>query len=50
MGMGGQVMTTHAHILDALRTMEERGVEPTMQDWEAMTELISEDKNEDDEN
>lgn len=35
-------MTTHAHILDALRTMEERGLEPTMEDWEAMASLLEE--------
>lgn len=38
-------MTTHAHILDALRTMEERGVEPTWEDFEAMAELLN-DENE----
>lgn len=35
-------MTPEQHILDALKTMEDRGVEPTMQDWEAIAELIAE--------
>lgn len=35
-------MTTHAHILDALKTMEERGVEPSFSDWEAIAELLEE--------
>lgn len=35
-------MTTHAHILDALRTTEERGLEPTMEDFEAIAELLEE--------
>lgn len=39
-------MTTHAHILDALRTMEERGVEPTWEDFEAMAELLNDEENE----
>ena len=37
-------MTPEQHILDALKTMEERGVEPTMQDWEAIAELIENDE------
>lgn len=37
-------MTTHEHILDALKTMGEAGIEPSMEDWEAIAELISEDK------
>lgn len=45
-------MTPEQHILDALKTMEERGVEPTMQDWEAIAELLEEipDKPEDKDN
>lgn len=39
-------MTPEQHILDALKTMEDRGVEPTMQDWEAIAELISETEEE----
>lgn len=35
-------MTTHAHILDALRTMEERGISPEWSDFEAIAELLEE--------
>lgn len=43
-------MTTHAHILDALRTMEERGVEPTWEDFEAIAELIAEEEHDNESN
>lgn len=45
-------MTTHQHILDALKTMEERGIEPTMQDLEAIADLLEEmpDEPEDEDN
>lgn len=39
-------MTTHAHILDAIREMEKRGIEPSMADFEAMAELLIEDNKE----
>lgn len=37
-------MTPEQHILDALKTMEERGVEPTWEDFEAIAELMEEEQ------
>ena len=37
-----QDIATHQHILDALRTMEERGISPEWSDFEAIAELLEE--------
>lgn len=37
-------MTPYAHILDAIRTMEERGAEPSFSDFEAMAEILVEEE------
>lgn len=37
-------MTPEQHILDALKTMEDRGVEPTWEDFEAIASLLQEEE------
>lgn len=38
-------MTPYAHILDAIRTAEQAGVELDMSDFEAMAEILVEETN-----